>query len=220
MSRDLKPCPFCGGVGKLINPMGVWTPEGYGAVGSRITCTSPAAICCAYSPAFYGPNQNAEAVAAWNTSAALQKPAAEPVAWFVTDYEGESWSVTDDYHRRQCAAQGYKLEPLFKSDGQQPAAISQQLAAALSKFVDFEDRYDADKSVVDDEVREATALAKTLLGPMAAQIDWAGMHALVGQVARMNHESEQEGGMSPDDAVDTLNSMITWARSLVGGKAP
>ena len=95
-----------------------------------------------------------------------------------------------------------------------------QLMAALSKFVDFEDRYDADKSVADDEVREATALAKTLLSPMGARIDWAGMHALVGQVARMNHESEQEGGMSPDDAVDTMNSVISWARTILGGEAP
>ena len=36
-------------------------------------------------------------------------------------------------------------------------------AAILAKFVDFEDRYDADKNVTDDEVRTATAEAKALL---------------------------------------------------------
>lgn len=36
-------------------------------------------------------------------------------------------------------------------------------AAILAKFVDFEDRYDADKNVSDDEVRTATAEAKALL---------------------------------------------------------
>lgn len=78
------------------------------------------------------------------------------------------------------------------------------------------------KRLAEIEEQRAGCLAaiQALLGPMGSQIDWGGMHALVGQVARMNHESEQEGGMSPDDAVDTLNSMITWARSLVGGKAP
>lgn len=38
-----------------------------------------------------------------------------------------------------------------------------QAARILAKFVDFEDRYDADTSVSDDEVRAATAEAKTLL---------------------------------------------------------
>lgn len=49
-------------------------------------------------------------------------------------------------------------EPLLEA-----ADEIERLAAVLTKFVDFEDRYDADKSVTDDEVRAATAEAKALL---------------------------------------------------------
>lgn len=42
-------------------------------------------------------------------------------------------------------------------------AVESCFRGALAKFVDFEDRYDADKSVSDDEVRTATAEAKALL---------------------------------------------------------
>ena len=115
---------------------------------------------------------------------------------------------------------GEGFQALVADQMEQLLAENDRLIETLAKFVDFEDRYDADKSVSDDEVREATAFAKTLLDPAGPRLDWGGMHALVGQVARMNHESEQENGMSPDDAVDTLNSLITWARALVGAKEP
>lgn len=39
-------------------------------------------------------------------------------------------------------------------------------------------------------------------------------------VARLPHEDEMEDGMSGDDAMDTVNSLITWARSLAPPQTP
>lgn len=83
MAETLDPCPFCGAAGKMIHPMGVYVGQGrgpnggaYGPNGSRIVCTSPADVCCAYTASFHGPNQDADAIAAWNRRA---PPVARPL---------------------------------------------------------------------------------------------------------------------------------------------
>lgn len=70
VKEALEPCPFCGGNGKMIHPMSPWTKEGYGPDGSRITCER--LDCSGVGKACYGPNQDDEAIAAWNTRATLQ----------------------------------------------------------------------------------------------------------------------------------------------------
>lgn len=73
VEQALLPCPFCGGAGEMIHPMGYWRPGGYGPDGSRIRCTS--GLCATCTVAFYGPDQDAQAITAWNTRlAALQHP--------------------------------------------------------------------------------------------------------------------------------------------------
>lgn len=60
-------CPFCGATGKLIHPMNSWVSKevGYGPDGSRIVC--PNSDCSCAGLAFYGPDQDANAIAWWNT---------------------------------------------------------------------------------------------------------------------------------------------------------
>lgn len=68
---ELLPCPFCGGNGKMLHPMGTWVSQevGYGPDGSRITCAANG--CTVYSPSFHGPDQDAQAITWWNTRAPL-----------------------------------------------------------------------------------------------------------------------------------------------------
>ncbi len=69
-AKKLLPCPFCGGNGRMVHPMGeslFGGPPYYGPDGSRITCTSPASVCCAMTASFHGPDQDSEAIGAWNT---------------------------------------------------------------------------------------------------------------------------------------------------------
>ena len=67
---DLLPCPFCGAPGKMIHPMAHWMSKeiGYGPDGSRITCSDVGCTGC--GKACYGEDQDAQAIAAWNTRAA------------------------------------------------------------------------------------------------------------------------------------------------------
>lgn len=55
---------------------------------------------------------------------------------------------------------------------------------------------------------------ETAWGCAAAHSRWEGASAFVASVARLPHEDELEDGMSGDDANDTVNSLITWAREL------
>lgn len=70
MSEEPKPCPFCGGPGKIIHPMGEWTERGYGPEGSRVVCAGLYENReCPGRAIFYSENQDAEAVTAWNVRA-------------------------------------------------------------------------------------------------------------------------------------------------------
>lgn len=93
----LLPCARCGGPGKMIHPMGEYVGKGlgedggyYGPKGSRITCQSPASVCCDTTPSFHGPDQDKRAVAAWNRRA--QQPADDAADLFKA-LRDESWDL-------------------------------------------------------------------------------------------------------------------------------
>lgn len=71
---DIAPCPFCGGPGKMIHPMGDWVGRGegihggaYGPERNRVVCAglydTPTRNC----PGRGAYDTEAEAITAWNT---------------------------------------------------------------------------------------------------------------------------------------------------------
>lgn len=148
--RDaLKPCPFCGGNGKMIHPMNRWTKEGYGPDGSRITCESPG--CTGVGKACYGPNQDDDAIAAWNTRAALAQPeAVEPVAY--------RWPATEELYTREFSG-GYAHEEKLEWI---PAYVK-------ASGVKIEPLYTTPPIAPDGRMRRALERCRTILGNMALE---------------------------------------------------
>jgi len=138
----LLPCPFCGGPAKMISPMGNWSRDGYGPNGSRIVCADLSCPTC--GRAFYGDNQDAEAIAAWNRRAAYPIIAGEGVAAFRDDPEPQfDWNNTDGAARQlyterhaQWAEREVRRLRAAPPPQPEPAPVRAELIERLNKAAD------------------------------------------------------------------------------------
>lgn len=189
--------------------MGEWVSKevGYGPRGSRIVCTSSATVCCAYSPSFRGPAQDADAIAAWNRRAPTVAPP-------------EGMEATDDPIARAIYA---SLHHLMRVNGTEAQAAYESAVRAIRKALapvkpkPFEGKY----SLKALEAHLATPEGQAWFERAAARegdLEVGAGHTIFdGSFRATSPDKADEASPAPDATVTNLVSMA-WLKGYDRGR--